>query len=127
MVQVWTNGEDPANTEKFIEVLEKETKTRENAELKAFMMVITDPAKAGDVAKQLSATADKLKIERVGVTYLTPQNGGVRDYKINLTPEVKNTVFVYKRKRVVAKFINLKPDEKGLTALSEAIDKVTAE
>jgi hypothetical protein len=89
-------------------------------------MVVTESAKVDDTAKLLTSTAEKLKVERVGISYLTPDNGGVRGYKINLVPEVKNTIFVYRRKMVTDKFVNLKADEKGLAQLAEAINKVTA-
>jgi hypothetical protein len=125
MVQVWTNGEDTKNLEKIVEVLEKSTKDNESSELKAFVMVITDPAKLDETATELSSTAERMKIERTGLTYLSRDNRGVRDYKINLDTDVKNTVILYRRKRVTDKFVNLKLDEKGMATLNEAIEKVT--
>jgi hypothetical protein len=44
---------------------------------------------------------------------------------MNLAPEVKNTVFVYRNKRVTAKFVNLKADEKGLAELTKAIEEAS--
>ncbi|HSI74225.1 MAG TPA: hypothetical protein VK934_13695 [Fimbriimonas sp.] len=125
MVQVWTNGEDSKNLENALEVLEASTKDKESADLKAFVMVVTDPAKMEPIGKELTSLAEKLKIERTGLTYLSKDNHGVSAYKINLEPDVKNTVFVYRRKKVTDKFVNLTWDEKGISTLKEAIDKVT--
>lgn len=45
-------------------------------------------------------------------------------YKVNLDPEVKNTIIVYRNKKVTAKFVNLKADEKGLSELKAALEAV---
>jgi hypothetical protein len=127
MVQVWTYGEDPKTLMSIVELLEKQAKEKADKRFRPFVIVVSEKDKIEATAKELTELTEKAKIEEVGVAYLPSDSRAVKQYKVNLVPEVKNTVIVYRRKKVTDKFVNLKADEKGLASLSEAIGKVTAD
>ena len=127
MVQVWTYGEDPKTLMSIVELLEKQAKEKADKRFRPFVIVVSEKDKLDATAKELTELTEKAKIEEVGVAYLPSDSRAVKQYTVNLVPEVKNTVIVYRRKRVTDKFVNLKADEKGLASLSEAIGKVTAD
>ena len=89
-------------------------------ELKGFFIFVDDDAKA--IEPKLTALAEKQSVNDIALAYLSKDNGAVEAYKINLAPEVKNTVIVYRHKVVTAKIVNLTADEKGLAELKTAMD-----
>ncbi len=119
-VQVWVNDDDMKNVVAISEVLDK--KMKGNKEFKAFVIVLTD--KPEETAKFLAAVAERAGLKDVALAYLSKSDSAVKNYKVAVNAEVKNTVFVYKNKQVSEKFVNLKGDEKGLNSLTEAITKV---
>ncbi|HSI72485.1 MAG TPA: hypothetical protein VK934_04855 [Fimbriimonas sp.] len=122
-VQVWINQDETKNIVMISKLLEKEMEENKASELKAFVIVLTDTPK--ETAELLSAIGDRIKAKNVALAYLSKKDAAVSDYKVNVANDVKNTVFVYRNKKVSEKFVNLKADEKGLTELSQAIDKIT--
>ncbi|MGV3618187.1 MAG: hypothetical protein ACO1SV_22905 [Fimbriimonas sp.] len=124
MVQVWVNGDDMNNVLEISKSLEKAVDAKKRAQFKAFVIVLTDPAKAKETAKTLEAAASKSGFKSLAVAYLSKDDHAIKDYKVNTDSEVKNTVFVYKDRTVQTKFVNLKGDQKGLSALNTAIDKI---
>jgi hypothetical protein len=125
MVQVWTNGEDRENLSKLVNALEKHTVDRSGAQLQTFIIVLTDKEGRDEVARKLTEIAGATRASKIHLTYLDRGDNGVRGYRVNLAPEVKNTIFVYRDRRVTDKFVNLKADEEGLRSLNDAIVKIT--
>ena len=125
-VQVWVNNDDPRNVEQIATTLEKVAKANSAKKFKAFVVFI-NPNKEQDskLNKQLSDLAAKDKFQNVALAYLPgPDAEAVKEYEINTGPSVKNTVFVYKARKVNAKFVNLTADKKGEDTLQAAIKDV---
>ena len=123
-VQVWFNGQDDTkNLVLLTKQLDKEMKENAASELKAFVIVLTDTPE--ETAKLLEAVAARVKADTVALAYLSKKDAAVSDYKVNVSADVKNTVFVYRDKKVSEKFVNLKADEQGIADLGKAIDKIT--
>lgn len=123
-IQVWINNDNPENVEKLVKLLNDSVKANKDARLKAFFIFVTkDTAKA---ETDLAALADKAKANDIALAYIEPTNEAVDYYKVNLTPEVKNTVMMYRHKVVTAKQVNVIADEKGIESLRKDIaDLVT--
>ncbi len=125
-VQVWVGYDKSENSTKIAKALESAMVKYEDKELKAFMIHMGRcEACTTDMPPKLEATAKESGLEKVAVAFLpNAEDPAAKSYKINGSTDVKNTVFVYSKKRVVAKFVNLVADEAGLQALNEAIAKV---
>lgn len=119
-VQVWVNEDSPENVLAIANNLQTKVASSKS-EFKAFIINVTC---CEACTKNAEALAEKVKGNELGITVLDPTNEAVKLYKVNLDPQVKNTVFVYKNRKVVAKFINLKADKEGLSALNSAIAKI---
>ena len=122
-VQVWVNDDNMMNVVHIARMLDKAMQDKSKSELKAFVILLTD--KPEETGKFLEALAQRIGAKNVGLAYLKRDDEAVRDYKVNVGGDVKNTIFVYKNKTVSEKFVNLKADEKGLGDLSAAISNVT--
>ncbi len=126
-VQVWVNTDSIENVSKIATSLEAAANAHSAQEMKAFVIwtnVKDAPEKA--LAAEIDSLAKKLKLSKVALTFLDKDaKGAIDDYMINTSDDVKNTVFVYKSKKVKVKFVNLKADDAGLAALGKAITTVT--
>jgi len=121
-VQVWVNGDDVKNVSAIATELQKQIDANKKAEFKAMVVWVTnDEAAAKETIKTLAA---KTGAKDVALSVLPKNDDAVTAYKVNLSSEVKNTVFAYKNWKVEAKMVNLKSDAKGLAALDGAIDNL---
>lgn len=96
---------------------------KKDKRLKAFVMFIDDNGKSNEA--KIAAYAEKAKASDIMLTYVGRKHEGIGLYKVNTSPEVKNTIMVYRRKQVTAKFVNLVANEKGLGELKQAIADIT--
>ena len=117
-VQAWVTNGDQKSIMAFAKTLDTAMGKFSNKEFKA-MVVIVAPDSAG---KQIEAAAPMMAkaYKHVSISYLSPSNEAVKNYKINTG--AKNTVFVYKNWEVMDKFVDLTADEKGLNSLNAAIN-----
>jgi protocatechuate 3,4-dioxygenase beta subunit len=125
-VQVWVNTDTASNLDPLVTDLEMATAGHSDKKFKAFV-VFMNPKTLPDATmeKQLKAMAAHDKVSNVALTYLpNTKDSAVEEYAINTDPQVKNTVFVYRQRKVVAKFINFVADKQGLAELNSAIQKV---
>ena len=125
-VQVWVNTDDVKNVAAIAETLEKTARANADKKFKAFVVFMNPNKETPEaIEKQLQAMAKKDKLERVTLAYLSgPDDDAVKEYEINTAPQVKNTVFVYRNRKVETKFINLVADKKGQEALTSALQTV---
>jgi thiol-disulfide isomerase/thioredoxin len=70
--------------------------------------------------------AESAKIDNIGIATLGVDDKALKAYKVNASADVKNTVIVYKDKKVAAKFVNLTDSKEDLAKLQAAIDGVTS-
>ena len=116
-VQVWSNGDAAQNVAGIGKALAGMVGASKH-DLKAFVISLDGKEAASKIAS-LSG-ADKT----LHVAYIAKDNEALDMYKINTASEVKNTVFVYKNKKVVAKMVNLKADAAGLKTLKAAVAQI---
>lgn len=123
-VQVWVNGDSAENVAKLAKTLSVAMKTNQKAEFKALMVFIGEGAKAEKAKADGLALIKKEGLTGISMATISPSNEAVANYKINVSPQVKNTVFVYRNWKVQAKMVNLSADASGLKALDGAIANV---
>jgi F420-0:gamma-glutamyl ligase-like protein len=117
------NGDDPKNIVAIAKNLQSEINKNKKAEFKAMIVVLGDKAALKPVVK---AAATEANTPDVAMAILPKTDEAVKNYKINLAADVKNTVFVYRNWKVSDSMVNLKADTKGLNALNAAIAKAVA-
>jgi len=125
-VQVWVHTDDEKNVTAIAKELENIARSHSEAKFKPFVVFVNAKREDGEaLGARLQELGTRLGLEHVALAYLPgPDHPAVKGYGINTDPSVKNTVFVYKNRTVEAKFVNLKGDQKGLTALRQAVNKV---
>jgi protocatechuate 3,4-dioxygenase beta subunit len=118
-VQAWMSpSEKPDTVMAIAKTLSANVEAHKAAELKGFMIMLTMcQACEGKAGK----FAEAAKIENLGIATLSTGDKAVQNYKVSTEKDVKNTVFVYKNKKVVAKFVNLTDSKDDLAKLEAAI------
>ncbi|MCS7192676.1 MAG: hypothetical protein NZ937_06835 [Armatimonadetes bacterium] len=90
---------------------------------KAYGFVIWTQGEA--VKNKLSKLAEEKKIEDIAICYLpdNQKDAYLKLYKIELSDKLHNIVFVYRDKRLSAKFVNL--NAKDFKKVEEAFKEIT--
>lgn len=119
-VQVWVNGDSERNVTKIARKLNEWVASNKEAELKGFVIFLVDEPnqKAEQMIRDL---AQANSLGNIGMAWLKKTDDAVKNYKVNLSGDVKNTIFVYKNKKVVQKFVNLEATEEGLNNFGQAV------
>jgi hypothetical protein len=118
-IQVWINNDDPANVEKIVATLDKEMQAHKAEKLKAFVIFMTDDGKA--LAPKLTALEQKTGAHSICMAYLSPKSQYAREYKVNPSPQVKNTFMLYREKEIRSNEVNLVLDDKGVATLDKDV------
>ena len=120
-VQVWLNGATPATVEAFASKLDAEMGQRAKQEFKALIVLVAPKGAAASLKAEGLSILKAHGLSRVAMATIAPDNEAVKAYKIRLSPEVRNTVLVYRNWTVRDKMVNLTTDAKGFAALDAAI------
>lgn len=133
-VQVWLSNDKSDAAVAIAKTLEAEmiSANKDSLKLKAFMVFTqggSDPANnccaTPDILEAtLSKLAETNGIKNVALAWLPSDAEAFKAYKINRDPAVENTVFVYKGRKVIAKFVNMKGKKKDLANLQAAVQKI---
>ena len=110
---IWINDPSISIISSFAIMLDNEIQKRGLKNFRVFLVYIKPQSEKEDVAiKKLVSWASQMNIRNVAVTLvpsaIDEKTAGA--YNINPSPNVFNTVFVYKKRKVADKFINIDYD-----------------
>lgn len=121
-MQAWTSpNEDQKVSDALAKTLSKANSDHKN--FKGFLIMLT---KSLDDEQNAKAFAASDKYGTLSIATLSTSDSGVRAYKVSLDPQVKNTVIVYKGRKVTAKFVNLTASDDDIAKLKAAIQEVVS-
>lgn len=120
-VQVWMNGASEKALEAYATDLDAQMALHEKEEFKALIVLVAPPGKADALKAEGLAVLKRHHLNRVAMATISPDNEAVKAYRISLSPDVKNTVFVYRNWKVRDRMVNLAPDGGSLKPLDAAI------
>ena len=123
-VQVWVNGDAPANVEALAKTLGASMEAHKGKEFKALIVFLVDRKSAESMKKLATEAGKKPGLANVAMAMLDKNSEYVANYKINTDPSVKNTVLVYKDWTVARTFVNLTADAAGAGQLNGAIASI---
>lgn len=74
--------------------------------------------------KELEKVGKDLKLEKVALTFVPSFSDISSEVNLNnINQTVDNTLILYKRSRIIDKFINLKPSESNFNLVRQQLDK----
>jgi hypothetical protein len=123
-VQAWVHPSEKADVVAALaKTLSANVAEHKAADFKSFMIMLTMCQACESKANKFAESA---KIDNIGIATLGVDDKALKAYKVNASADVKNTVIVYKDKKVAAKFVNLTDSKEDLAKLQAAIDGVTS-
>jgi protocatechuate 3,4-dioxygenase beta subunit len=125
-IQVWVNGDADRNVLAIAANLDKSMKVNAKKKLKAFVVYANfnhEPDQP--LFSKIAALAVQNKLNDVALVVMPGDDRNpASPIYINPDSRIRNTVYVYKKSIISAKFVNLVGDAKGLAALDNAINRV---
>lgn len=127
-IMLWFNHANLEQMKDFVLVLEKEMQARGENKLRVFLIYMNPfYAQNPNVTSEkilngkLKKWADEIGLKKVALTWIpSPVDEDTAGlYEIN--PKAKNTVFVYKKREVAAKWVNVEYDEKTLNEILNSL------
>jgi protocatechuate 3,4-dioxygenase beta subunit len=109
-LMVWLNTTTLEQFNRFVRKMENEIKKRGEKKLRVFVIYMNPgEMKWGDVEKKLRHWTNEQELEKVAVTYVpSPEDEeSCQLYDINAAPKILNTVFLYHKRTIIDKYINL--------------------
>ncbi|MFQ3667580.1 MAG: hypothetical protein SNJ74_06645 [Fimbriimonadaceae bacterium] len=123
---VFVNGDSRANIVALARALDRAMQTHARRQFRAYVVVISDAAGMDRNRQMLTNIAREHNLQRVGLALLDRNSDTIREYRLNLASNVRNTVFVYHKWDVKAKFVNLEGNQAGTNRLMAAIRRIAA-
>jgi protocatechuate 3,4-dioxygenase beta subunit len=112
----------------WLTFLENESKQRENY-LKVYFVYGKEKAyNKTDRESELATLGHELKLEKVALTFVPSFSDRESEIDLNnVNAQAENTFVIYKRSRVVDKFVNLKANQENFNLLSKRLDETINE
>ena len=122
-IMIWINNSSLINVSSFAILLENEILKRGLKNFRVFL-VYMKPASENETAaiQKVTALTTRANIRNVAVTLVpsaTDRNTAAI-YNINPSPDIFNTVFIYKKRVVTGKFVNMDYNETSFEKLMKA-------
>jgi protocatechuate 3,4-dioxygenase beta subunit len=121
-IMLWFNHANLDQLQDFAKTLENEMKQRGEKNLRVFL-VYMNPFYKNDqqgqeiLGRKIRLWCQKQGLKKVAMVWVPspvdPKTCGL--YKIN--PDAKNTVFVYKKRKIAAKWVNMEYNEESVNKL----------
>lgn len=129
-VMIWFNHTNVDHMKDFVVALEKEMQAKGESKLRVFVIYMNpfykdnpNPTAEEILNGKLKKWADEQGLKKVALTWIPSpfdeDTAGL--YEIN--PKAKNTVLVYKKREVAAKWVNVEYDDASLKMILNAIYK----
>lgn len=119
-------GNDPnwEEIESWLRFLENESTIR-NEYLKVYFVYANEQNfNASNRIIELEKLGKKLNLEKVAITFVPSFSDKASEiYLNNIDQNVENTFIIYKRSKVIDRFINLRPNQKNFDMISHSLDQ----
>ncbi len=121
-VQAWVHNEDSKVVAKLLHELQENIDSHKDKDFKAMLVLVVDNDKAKEASKvEVMKLIKDSKAKDVAVAYLNKDDSAVKDYKISLDSNVKNTVFFYKNRKIANTIVNMKLNTEGCSGMCEKV------
>lgn len=120
-IMLWFNHANVDQMQSFVQSLEKEMQARGESRLRVFLIYMNPHYRdnpnvtAEQILKgKLKKWADEQGLKKVAFTWIPSPIDEETAALYNINPKAKNTIFMYRKREVAAKWVNIEYDEKTL-------------
>lgn len=119
---------DWAEIKTWLRFLEQESENRKKYLKVYFVYGNEKNYNPAERQKLLESIGNELNLKNMALTFVPSFSDSATEANLNkINPEVENTFIIYKHRRIVDKYINLKPTEGNFKTLSSSLDKTQGE
>lgn len=126
-IMIWMNTDDWNNMSSLVSALEKEINKKGLKKLRVFLMYMNPEGKSKEeMENMLKEFCKKNDLQKVAVTFIpSPSDNHTAGlYEINPDENIKNTIFVFRKRQVTDKKINFIATEASIKELLRAVEKM---
>lgn len=127
-VMVWFNHANLDQMSEFIQAFEKEMQAKGEKQLRVFLIYMNPFYKENPNATsqqilkgKLAKWGEEQNLKKVALTWIPSPIDETTAKVYDINPEAKNTVFVYKGRRVASKWVNIEYDGKSVAEILQAL------
>lgn len=119
---------DWAEIKTWLRFLEQESENRKKYLKVYFVYGNEKNYNPAERQKLLESIGNELNLKNMALTFVPSFSDSATEANLNkINPEVENTFIIYKHRRIVDKYINLKPTEGNFKTLSSSLNKTQGE
>lgn len=117
------NHPDWNEIKSWLKFLEAESEIRKEY-LKVYFVYGNEKEKSSRAAGRLSELGNSLNLKNLALTIVPSFSDKTSEIYLNrINPEAGNTIIIYKRSRIIGKFVNLSPDPENFLAVTTTLDQ----
>ena len=117
------NHPDWNEIKSWLKFLEAESEIRKEY-LKVYFVYGNEKEKSSRAAGHLSELGKLLNLKNLALTIVPSFSDKTSEIYLNhINPEAGNTIIIYKRSRIIGKFVNLSPDPENFLAVTTTLDQ----
>lgn len=127
-VMVWFNHANLDHMSEFVQAFEREMQTKGEKQLRVFFIYMNpfykenpDATPQEIVKGKLAKWGEEQNLTKVALTWIPSPTDDTTAKVYDINPKAKNTVFVYKKRRVVSKWVNIEYDDKSVAEILQAL------
>lgn len=119
------NNPDWNEVRQWLVLLEQES-SRRDAQLKVFFIYGNEMHYSkSEREHELAALGRELNLSKVALTFVPSFSDRESEVDLNrINPEAENTFLIYKRSRVIDKYVNLKPDRENFDLIAKQLGRI---
>ncbi len=123
-VLYWVSSDDHwEEVKKWARFLDEESQRRGTERFKAYLIYTNPNSKPlKEVERQLIRLAQELSLKQIAVTYVPSPTDSATAALNKINPRARNTVIVYKKRKVFDKLVDCEPNESNLKRLLASVD-----
>jgi hypothetical protein len=121
-VQLWTSQYEATETAEAAKWLQAATEQHKEKGLQVLVVVLTTADTQATTEEAIRKLSENSATPNVNMAVLSQEDPAVTAYKLQISPEMRNVVYVAKEAKITGVLRNLKADADGRAALSAAID-----
>jgi protocatechuate 3,4-dioxygenase, beta subunit len=127
-VMVWFNHANLDHMSEFVQAFEKEMQAKGEKQLRVFFIYMNPFYKENPSATpqeilkgKLAKWAEEQNLKKVALTWIPSPVDKTTAKVYDINPKAKNTVFVYKSRRVASKWVNIEYNDKSVSEILQAL------
>ncbi len=122
------NNPDWDDIKQWLNFLEVESKKREKYLKVYFVYGNEEKYNKSSREKELATLGKELQLQKVALTFVPSFSDRESEIDLNkINPTVENTFILYRRSRLIDKFVNLKPNQENFNLLCQRLDQTINE